>query len=134
MNLSVLLDIVVDGLGDGYLFVGGRADDTIIRGGENIAPAEIETVLLAHDAVAEAVVVGVPDPEWAHRLAAVIVPAGAQAVDLDELQDFVRARLRGSKTPDRIVNSDELPPTETGKLVRRYVLAGLTPEAAGAVG
>ncbi len=61
---------------DGYLFVGGRADDTIIRGGENIAPAEIEAVLLAHEAVADAVVVGVADIEWGgQRLEAVIVRA-----------------------------------------------------------
>jgi acyl-CoA synthetase (AMP-forming)/AMP-acid ligase II len=110
---------------DGYLFVGGRTDDTIIRGGENIAPAEIETVLLAHPQVIDAVVVGVPDPEWGQRLEAVIV-AGRGPVEPDDLRAFVRARLRGSKTPEVVHVWDELPRTETGKLVRRHVLARLT--------
>ena len=61
---------------DGYLFIEGRADDTIIRGGENIAPAEIEEVLLPHPAVAEACVVGLPDDEWGQRIAAVVVRRG----------------------------------------------------------
>ena len=60
---------------DGYLFIRGRADDTIIRGGENIAPAEIEAVILSHEAVLDAAVVGVSDAEWGQRLEAVIVAA-----------------------------------------------------------
>ncbi|MCV7149955.1 class I adenylate-forming enzyme family protein [Mycolicibacterium pyrenivorans] len=110
---------------DGYLFVGGRADDTIIRGGENIAPAEIEAVLLAHEAVADAVVVGVADIEWGQRLEAVIVRAPNTRIAPDDLREFVRTRLRGSKTPDTIHVWHELPRTETGKLVRRHVLAKL---------
>ena len=113
---------------DGFLFVGGRADDTIIRGGENIAPAEIEAVILAHEAVADAVVVGVSDAEWGQRLEAVIVLAPGKSVDPEEVREFVRVRLRSSKTPDCIAIWDELPRTETGKLVRRHVLARLTPE------
>jgi acyl-CoA synthetase (AMP-forming)/AMP-acid ligase II len=113
---------------DGFLFVGGRADDTIIRGGENIAPAEIEAVILAHHAVTDAVVVGVSDAEWGQRLEAVIAVAPDKSVDPEEIREFVRARLRSSKTPERIVIWDELPRTETGKLVRRHVLARLTPQ------
>ena len=71
---------------DGYLFIEGRADDTIIRGGENIAPAEIEDVLVAHPGITEAAVVGVPDPEWGQRLVAVVVGAG----DPDEIKRWVR--------------------------------------------
>jgi acyl-CoA synthetase (AMP-forming)/AMP-acid ligase II len=115
---------------DGFLFVGGRADDTIIRGGENIAPAEIEAVILAHQAVTDAAVVGVPDAEWGQRLEAAIVVAAGKSADPEEIREFVRARLRSSKTPDRIVIWDALPRTETGKLVRRHVLARLTPELA----
>lgn len=111
---------------DGYLFIEGRADDTIIRGGENIAPAEIEEVLLAHPHVSEACVVGVPDEEWGQRIAAAIVARDGAAVNVDELREFVRARLRGSKTPDTIVVRDSLPHTDTGKLLRRHVLADLT--------
>ena len=110
----------------GYLFIEGRADDTIIRGGENIAPAEIEEVLLAHPAVAEVCVVGLPDDEWGQRIAAAVVLRPGRAVDADELREQVRAELRGSKTPDTIVFRDQLPHTETGKLLRRVVLQELT--------
>jgi acyl-CoA synthetase (AMP-forming)/AMP-acid ligase II len=109
----------------GYLFVEGRADDTIIRGGENIAPAEIEDALLAHPAVAEAAVVGLPDEEWGQRLAAAVVLRAGEAVEADELRTWVRDRLRSSKTPELIAFREELPHTPTGKLIRRAVLADL---------
>jgi acyl-CoA synthetase (AMP-forming)/AMP-acid ligase II len=109
---------------DGYLFIEGRADDTIIRGGENIAPAEIEDVLLAHPGIAEAAVLGVPDPEWGQRLVAVVVGKGdAGKGDPAEVKSWVRERLRSSKTPDDIVWRAELPKTDTGKLLRRVLLA-----------
>jgi acyl-CoA synthetase (AMP-forming)/AMP-acid ligase II len=116
---------------DGYLFVTGRVDDTIIRGGENIAPAEIEDVLLRHPAVADAAVVGVPDEEWGQRLEAVVVPAPGVAPDAEMLRGHVRSALRGSKTPERIVFRDELPRTPTGKLLRREVLTFLASAVAG---
>jgi acyl-CoA synthetase (AMP-forming)/AMP-acid ligase II len=111
---------------DGYLFIGGRADDTIIRGAENIAPAEIEEVLLAHPEVDDAVVVGVSDEEWGQRIEAAVVLRDAATVDPEELRGHVRARLRGSKTPDRIEVWTEIPRTETGKLIRRHALERLT--------
>lgn len=104
---------------EGYLFIRGRADDTIIRGAENIAPAEIEDVLLAHPDVVDAVVVGVPDDEWGQRIEAAVVLRAAADSTCEALREHVRAQLRGSKTPDRIVVWDELPRTETGKLIRR---------------
>jgi acyl-CoA synthetase (AMP-forming)/AMP-acid ligase II len=113
---------------DGYLFIEGRVDDTIIRGAENIAPAEIEEVLLRHPDVADAVVVGVPDEEWGQRIEAVVVPRHGVTLDgdaLDELRAGVRRALRGSRTPDRIVCWPELPRTPTGKLVRREVVREL---------
>ncbi|MBW8482659.1 class I adenylate-forming enzyme family protein [Actinomadura parmotrematis] len=103
----------------GYLFIEGRADDTIIRGGENIAPAEIEDVLLDHPGVTEAAVIGVPDPEWGQRIVAVLVGRG----DPEEIRAWARERLRSSKTPDAVVFRDALPKTETGKLLRRVLLA-----------
>lgn len=106
---------------DGYLFIEGRADDTIIRGGENIAPAEIEDVLLAHPGITEAAVLGVPDPEWGQRLVAVVVGHGDEA----GIRQWVRDRLRSSKTPDAIVFRAGLPRTDTGKLLRRTLLAEL---------
>ncbi len=109
---------------EGYLFIEGRADDTIIRGGENIAPAEIEEVLYRDDGVAEVCVVGVPDDEWGQRIVAVVVPRHGN-VEAESLRELVRSELRGSKTPDLIVFRDELPHTETGKLLRRVVLQEL---------
>jgi acyl-CoA synthetase (AMP-forming)/AMP-acid ligase II len=116
---------------DGYLFVEGRADDTIIRGGENIAPAEIEEVLLAQPGVAEACVVGIPDDEWGQRIVAAIVPRADAVLDADQLRGAVRHELRGSKTPDKIVFRHKLPHTDTGKLLRRVVLQELTEADSG---
>ena len=111
---------------EGYLFIAGRADDTIIRGAENIAPAEIEDVLLRHPAVADAVVVGLPHEEWGQCIEAVVVRNPAGDVDEEELREHVRTSLRSSKTPDRIWFWDELPRTETGKLVRRNIVAQIS--------
>ncbi len=110
---------------DGYLFIEGRSDDTIIRGGENIAPAEVEDVLLSHPAVLDVAVVGLPDEEWGQRLAAAVVRREGIALDEDELRSFAREHLRSSKTPDVIAFRAELPHTDTGKLLRRAVLADL---------
>ncbi|MEU3615384.1 long-chain fatty acid--CoA ligase [Streptomyces sp. NPDC006872] len=111
---------------DGYLHIEGRADDTIIRGAENIAPAEIEDVLLRHPDVLDAVVVGVPDEEWGQRIEAVVVTRSGAEIDGAALRAEVRDTLRGSKTPDRITSWPELPRTATGKLVRRDIVAALT--------
>lgn len=105
--------------GDGYLFVVGRGDDTIIRGGENIAPAEVEDVLVEHPSVREVAVVGVDDLEWGQIIVAVVVPTAGDAPDPEELRAYVRTRLRGSRTPDRVVFRQELPITPTGKVLRR---------------
>jgi acyl-CoA synthetase (AMP-forming)/AMP-acid ligase II len=115
---------------DGYLFISGRTDDTIIRGGENIAPAEIEDVLVAHPEVKEVAVIGVPDDEWGTRIVAVIVPEPGSGLDGDEVREYARARLRGSRTPDAVVFRAELPHTPTGKLLRRELVKDL--EAADA--
>jgi acyl-CoA synthetase (AMP-forming)/AMP-acid ligase II len=106
---------------EGYLFIEGRADDTIIRGGENIAPAEIEEVLLAHPAVVEACVVGVADDTWGQRIVAAVVLGDQRSATEDELRDAVRSKLRSSKTPEQILFRDHLPHTETGKMLRRLV-------------
>ena len=112
---------------EGFLFLGGRADDTIIRGGENIAPAELEDVLVEHPAVREVVVIGAPDPEWGQIIVAVVVPEPGSAPDPESLREHVRSLLRGSRTPDRVVFRAELPVTATGKVLRRELVAELTP-------
>jgi acyl-CoA synthetase (AMP-forming)/AMP-acid ligase II len=111
---------------DGYLFIGGRSDDTIIRGGENIAPAEIEDVLVEHASVRDCAVVGPEDPQWGQIIVAVVVPADGATPDPDELREHVRAHLRGSRTPDRVVFRDELPTNATGKVLRRELIDELT--------
>jgi acyl-CoA synthetase (AMP-forming)/AMP-acid ligase II len=106
---------------EGYLFLEGRADDVIVRGGENMSPGEIEDVLLEHGAVADSAVVGVPDEQWGEAVAAVVVTKPGQSVSVEELQEWVRARLRSSRMPQRVEFVDELPYNETGKLLRRKV-------------
>jgi acyl-CoA synthetase (AMP-forming)/AMP-acid ligase II len=115
---------------DGYLFVRGRADDTIIRGGENIAPAEIEAVMHQHPAVEHVAVVGVPDEEWGQRIAAFVVRRPGVSMTVEEIRAFVRERLRSSKTPDTVYFVAELPHSATGKLLRRELLERLAIGAA----
>ncbi len=110
---------------EGYLFIHGRSDDTIIRGGENIAPAELEDVLVEHPAVRQVAVVGAEDREWGQIIVAVVVPTGDAVPTEQELRDWVRARLRGSRTPDRVVFRDELPVSPTGKVLRRDIVRDL---------
>ncbi len=110
---------------DGYLFIEGRSDDTIIRGGENIAPAEIEEVLLTHPDIDQCAVVGVPDDEWGQRIAVLVVPKAGTTLEAEAVREFARASLRGSKTPDVVAFAEALPYTETGKLLRREVQADM---------
>lgn len=110
---------------DGYLFISGRSDDTIIRGGENIAPAELEEVLIEHAHVRDVAVVGVEDPQWGQAIVAVVVPVAGIDPDPEELREHVRKSLRGSRTPDRVVFRDELPTTPTGKVLRREIVEDL---------
>jgi acyl-CoA synthetase (AMP-forming)/AMP-acid ligase II len=109
---------------DGYLFLDGRLDDVIVRGGENISPGEIEDVLRAHPGVADVAVVGAPDEQWGERVAAVVV-ARAATPSPDDLADWVKARLRSTKTPQTWLFRDALPYNETGKLLRRVLKAEL---------
>ena len=109
---------------DGFLFLEGRLDDVIVRGGENLSPGEIEDVLREHPAVADCAVVGVPDEQWGEAVAAVIVPRGSPP-PADELREWVRARLRSSRAPEHVAYRAELPYNETGKLLRRQVRADL---------
>ena len=113
---------------EGYLFVQGRVDDVIVRGGENLSPGEIEAVLLEHPAVEAAAVVGIPDVEWGERVVAAVVRGGDCTED--ELRDHVRTSLRSARTPERIKFVDELPFNETGKLLRRVLRDELAAEFA----
>ncbi len=105
--------------GDGYVFFAGRKDDMIIRGGENIAPAEIETVLMSHPAVDEAAVIGVPSVEWGQTVKAFIVLRPRQNVSAQDLQEFCRTRLASFKRPEEIAFIEALPKNPLGKILRK---------------
>ena len=107
---------------EGYLFLAGRADDVIVRGGENISPGEIEDVLLTHPAIADVAAVGTPSAEWGEAVAvAIVVRPGHAVPDETALRALVRERLRSSRVPERIVMREALPYNEMGKLLRREV-------------
>jgi O-succinylbenzoic acid--CoA ligase len=104
----------------GRLTVTGRKADTIVTGGENVAPAEVEAVLASHPAVAEAAVYGRSDPEWGEKVvAAVVLRPGAMGAP-EELRAHCRGALAGFKVPKEIwFATDGLPRTPSGKLLRR---------------
>ena len=107
---------------EGYLFLSGRADDVIVRGGENISPGEIEDVLVTHPAVADAAAVAIPSREWGEAVGvAVVVRDGHAEPDEAELKELIRARLRSSRVPEKLMFVSELPYNEMGKLLRREV-------------
>ena len=104
----------------GRLQIVGRTSDTIISGGENVAPAEVEATLSAHPAVADAAVLGRSDPEWGEAVVAqVVVRPGAPAPGEDELRAWCAARLAPFKVPKRFERVDAVPRGVTGKLLRR---------------
>ena len=101
---------------DGYLFIGGRSDDTIIRGGENIAPAEIEDVLVEHPHVHDCAVVGADDPEWGQIIVAVVVPApGADARRRGSARLRPRANCAGPAPPTGWCSATNCPPTRPAR-------------------
>ncbi|MCX8073592.1 MAG: long-chain-fatty-acid--CoA ligase [Candidatus Binatia bacterium] len=104
---------------DGYVFLAGRKDDMIIRGGENIAPAEVESTLFSHPAVEDVAVIGVPDVEWGQRVAAFVVRRPGSEATAEELIEFCRQRLASFKKPDFVYFVSELPKNPLGKVLRR---------------
>ena len=76
---------------EGYLFLEGRADDVIVRGGENLSPGEIEDVMLTYPAIADAAVVGVPSEQWGEAVAAAVVAKSGAEIEVAELQDFIKS-------------------------------------------
>jgi o-succinylbenzoate---CoA ligase len=104
----------------GFLHVSGRASDTIVSGGENVSPGEVEGVLESHPSVAEAAVVGRPDDQWGEMVVAVVLPAEGATPGEDDLRAHCAARLAPFKVPKRVeLASAPLPRTRSGKLLRR---------------
>lgn len=110
----------------GFLYVDGRLDDVIVRGGENISPGEIEERIRDHPSVADVAIVGVPDREWGERIVAILVLKDPSAYQQDHFQDWLKQRLRSNMMPQEYQYRDELPYNETGKLLRRVLRAVLT--------
>ncbi len=103
----------------GRLEIVGRKSNTIISGGENVAPEEVEAVLLRHPDIADAAVVGRPDAEWGEAVVALVVAKGDLRADAEALRGFCRERLAGFKVPKAFEQVDSLPRTASGKLLRR---------------
>jgi acyl-CoA synthetase (AMP-forming)/AMP-acid ligase II len=112
--------VTVEDLGyldaEGYLYIAGRARDMVKSGGVNLYPVEIEEAIAQHPAVREVAVVGLPDPEWGERVAAVVVPRGA--VDPADLERFTRSLLAPMKVPKEWHLVDDLPRNPTGKVLK----------------
>ena len=109
---------------DGYVFLAGRKDDMIILGGENIAPAEVESVLYSHPEIDEAVVLGIADEEWGQRVAAVVVLRRGSVCDAESIRRFCKDRLASFKAPEIVRFMDQLPRNALGKIVKRELEVG----------
>jgi acyl-CoA synthetase (AMP-forming)/AMP-acid ligase II len=104
---------------DGYLYIYDRVKDMIISGGENVYPAEVESVLFGHPAIADVAVIGVPDPMWGEAVKAIVVKQRGAELSAADLIDFARQRIAGYKVPRSIVFVDVLPRNPTGKILKR---------------
>src|SRR5699024_11720516 len=105
---------------DGYLFLGGRSSDMIIRGGENISPAEVEGVLFEHPLVADIAVIGYPSLEWGEEVMAVIVPENQEVPhEKEEISSYCRTRLSSCKRPSIIKITQDHSHTTTIKILKR---------------
>jgi fatty-acyl-CoA synthase len=104
--------------------VGGRLDDVIVRGGENISPGEIEELMRLYPGIQDVAVIGLPDEQWGERVVAVVV--ADPVPEVVALRNWVRERLRSTKTPEQVFFRDALPYTDTGKLLRRALQLELT--------
>jgi acyl-CoA synthetase (AMP-forming)/AMP-acid ligase II len=106
---------------DGYIFLSGRAKDFIKRGGEMVAPEEVEQVLMAHPAVDEAAIIGINDDYWGERVRAIIVLKKGQTATPKELIDHCRPHMAGFKRPEDVVFIEELPRNPMGKVLKRIL-------------
>lgn len=106
---------------EGCLYVVDRRDDLIITGGENVYPAEVEAVLRQHPAIADAGVIGLPDPTWGQAVTAFVVPRPGARPAEEEIKTFCAGRLARYKVPRRLWFVDRLPRSGGGKLLRRQI-------------
>ena len=104
---------------DGYIYLAGRGDDMIIRGGENVSPEEIENALYSHPKIEEAAVIGIPDPEWGQEPRAVVVLKKAEEATAEEIMAYCRPRLAGFKRPRSVIFVASLPRNAMGKVLKK---------------
>jgi acyl-CoA synthetase (AMP-forming)/AMP-acid ligase II len=104
---------------EGYVYLTGRADDLIIRGGENIAPEEVEEVLNGHPKIAESSVIAVPDAEFGQQPFACCVLKEGEACTPEEVMEFCRQRIASFKRPRGVVFLKDLPRNPMGKILRK---------------
>jgi len=104
---------------EGYIYLAGRADDMIIRGGENISPDEVESVLYSHPQIEEAAVIGVPDQEWGQEPRAVVVLKKGEQATEEEIMEYCRQKLAGFKRPRSCIFIEALPRNQMGKVLRK---------------
>ena len=104
---------------EGYLYLHDRIKDMVVSGGENVYPAEVENVLLAHPAVADAAVIGVPDDRWGETVKAEVVPVAGATLDPDDVIAFCRERLAHYKCPTSVDLIEGLPRNPSGKILKR---------------
>ena len=110
---------------DNFLFIVDRAKDMIITGGFNVYSAEVEQVLLAHPAVQDCAVVGLPDEKWGERVTAVLQLRPGQAVTADEARAFVKDRLGSVKAPKQVEVWPDLPRSKVGKILKPEIKSRL---------
>ncbi len=108
---------------DGYVYIQDRIKDMIISGGENVYPAQVESAIYGHPAVAEVAVIGVPDEIWGEAVKACVVPAPGKEVVADDIIDWTRERLAGFKVPKTVDVIDTMPRNASGKILRRELRA-----------
>ena len=104
---------------EGYLFLKDRMKDMIISGGENIYPAEVESVLIDHPSVSDVAVIGMPDAKWGETVIAVVVRAEGVDLSPQDVIDFANGRMARYKLPRRVVFTDLLPRNPAGKVLKR---------------
>lgn len=106
---------------DGYFFITGRKKEMIIRGGENIYPAEVEEILTANEKIAAVAVIGIPDPIWGEEVVAYVVKKEGEKLDAQEVIDFTKKRLADYKCPRKVRFINEMPKGISGK-IRKMLL------------
>ena len=106
---------------EGFIFLSGRAKDFLKRGGEMIAPEEVEQIIMSHPSVDEAAIIGIPDIEWGERVRAIVVRKPDAELTAEEVIEHCRPRMAGFKRPEDVVFIDELPRNPMGKVLKRVL-------------